>query len=155
MKVGLALLLVACVAMSASANAKRHVVILDFEGPRVLAGRAQHVVRNALGDRYDYVPTSRWEMARMTTCQRGPKAWEQAAIASKTDVVVEGWVDPTERPTVLTVSVRDARTGRQVDTVWAPISDAGVVRDDDLRTLTVQLDELVDYDWTLMRPERF
>ena len=146
-------LVIGCVAASASANtastanAKARVVVLDFEGPHALADRARHVVQGVLARRYEIVATSAWQTAKRAAHEEdGPARWRHAATASHTDIVVEGWIDPSGRRKPITLAVRDARTGCQVDTVSVRLTVAGELSDDDTRDLNDQLDEMVDFD---------
>ncbi len=134
-------------ASAASADAKpRRIAILDFEGPRSLADQGRSTVVQVLNDSYDVVSTKRWEAAKMASVGRGPQQWSTAAKASGVDAVVEGWVDPEGMRThTMTVAVRDAMTGRQIDTVSVKITDKGVVSDEATRKLTSGLDDLLNW----------
>jgi hypothetical protein len=134
-------------ATAASADAKpRRVAILDFEGPRLLADQGRSTVVQVLNDSYDVVSTKRWLAAKMAAAGRGPLQWTTAAKSSGVDAVVEGWVDPEGMRThTMTVAVRDAQTGRQIDTVSVKITDKGVVSDDATKKLTTALDDLLNY----------
>jgi hypothetical protein len=135
---------VATLAASSAADAKpRRVVILDFEGPRILADSGRSAVLNVLGDQYDVVSTKRWESARMQAAGRGPQQWSVAAKSAGVDAIVEGWVDPEGMRThTMTIAVRDASTGREVDSFTVKISDKGVSTDT-TRTLTEQFDDIL------------
>jgi hypothetical protein len=141
------LIIAAVLASAASANAKpRRIVILDFEGPRLLADQGRSAVVQVLNDTYDVVSTKRWQAAKMAAVGRGPLQWSMAAKASGVDAVVDGWVDPEGMRThTLTVAVSDAMTGRQIDTVSIKITDKGVVSDDATKKLTTGLDDLLQW----------
>jgi hypothetical protein len=139
--------LAALLALTASADAKpRHIAIVDFDGPRALADAGRAAVVSVLGETYDLVSTKRWEAAKMANVGRGPMQWSSAAKQSGVDAIVEGWVDPEGMRThTMTVAVRDASTGRQIDTVSVKISDKGVVSEDATRKLTSGLDDLLTW----------
>jgi hypothetical protein len=133
-------------ATTASADAKpRRVAILDFSGPRTLADAGRSAVVTVLSD-YDVVSTKRWLAAKMAADGRGPLQWSTAAKSAGVDAVVEGWVDPDGMRThSMTVAVRDASTGRQIDTVSVRISDTGQVSDDAQKKLAKGLDDLLNW----------
>lgn len=140
------IVVVVCIAMAASASPKQRVTVLDFEGPTQLADKARDVVVKILGDRCDLVPPRNWMAAKMTTVSRGPLPWAAAAKSAGVDAVVEGWVDPDGVHTHdMTVAVRDASTGEQIDTISVKISDQGAISDDQTRTLSRGLDDLLTW----------
>jgi hypothetical protein len=136
------LLAVSCVAVTASASPGPHVTVLDFEGPSRLADAAQHLVLATLAAAYDIIPAKRWEAARRSS---GPPEWSLAAKAAGVDAVIEGWIDPEGSTHTMTVSVREASTGRQIDTIEVKISDQGVVSDEQTRKLSRELDETISW----------
>ncbi|HEY1551787.1 MAG TPA: hypothetical protein VGG28_28360, partial [Kofleriaceae bacterium] len=140
-------IIAAVLASAASADAKpRRIVILDFEGPRLLADQGRSAVVQVLNDSYDVVSTKRWQAAKMAAVGRGPLQWSTAAKASGVDAVVDGWVDPEGMRThTMTVAVSDAMTGRQIDTVSIKITDKGIVSDDATKKLTSGLDDLLNW----------
>ncbi len=163
------LIAAAVLATAATADAKptKRVAILDFEGPRLLADSGHAAVQTVLNDQYDIVSTKRWEAAKMAAAGRGPLQWSTAAKAAGVDAVVEGWIDPEGMRThTMTIAVRDAMTGRQIDTVSVKITDKGVVSDEATHKLTSGLDELLNWvddeastgtkgaDWTDIRTMR-
>ncbi|HEX4455481.1 MAG TPA: hypothetical protein VH143_31695 [Kofleriaceae bacterium] len=119
------LVAVSCVAVTASASPGPHITVLDFEGPHRLADAAQHLVLTTLAANYDIIPAKRWEAASSSSSD--PVRWSQAAKAAGVDAVIEGWIDPDGLPHTMTVSVRDASNGRQIDTIAVEISEQGVV----------------------------
>jgi len=137
----------ALLALAASADARpRHIAVLDFDGPRLLADAGRGAVVNVLGEQYDLVPTKRWEQAKMASLGRGPLQWSSAAKSAGVDAVIEGWVDPEGmRAHTMTVAVRDASTGRQIDTVSVKISDKGVISDASTNKLGKDLDDLLNW----------
>ncbi|HEY1814418.1 MAG TPA: hypothetical protein VGG74_18830 [Kofleriaceae bacterium] len=139
--------LVLATTASASADPRlRRVVILDFSGPRTLADAARSTVVTVLDSSYDVVATKRWLAAKMANDGRGPMQWSMAAKSAGVDAVLEGWVDPDGMRThSMTVAVRDATTGRQLDTVSVRISDTGQVSDEAQKKLTKGLDELLTW----------
>ena len=139
--------LAALLAFTASADARpRHIAVLDFDGPRILADAGRGAVVNVLGEQYDLVPTKRWEQAKMASLGRGPLQWSSAAKQAGVDAVIEGWVDPEGmRAHTMTIAVRDASTGRQIDTVSVKISDKGVISDASSNKLAKDLDDLLNW----------
>jgi hypothetical protein len=136
------ILAVVCVAATASASPRPHITVLDFEGPHRLADAGRHLVMSALGNRYDIVAAKRWELAHSSTAS-GPLKWTAMAKAAGVDAVVEGWIDPVTH--AMTVVVRDAASGRQIDTIAVPISEQAVVGDDQIRKLSTELDDLLQW----------
>lgn len=111
----------------ADANAKpRRIVVVDFDGQRPLADTGRNTVLSMLGEQYDVVATKRWEAARAEAQGHGPRQWSEAAKQVGVDAVVEGWVQDEGRHHVLTVLVRDASTGNEVDEVSVPLGAHGV-----------------------------
>ena len=108
----------------------RRVVVLDFDGPRQLADTGRSSVVAMLGDQYDVVATKRWEAARAQATGHGPQQWQQASKQAGVDAVIEGWVQDEGRHHVLTVAVREAATGNEVDSVSVKLD---VDRVDELR----------------------
>ena len=126
-----------------TAHASPTLTVLDFNGPRVLAERGHAIVLELLRDRYDLVPANRWNASNATTTARHP--WARAAAETHVDHVIEGWIsNEGARGHMLTVEVRDAKTGVEIDTASVKISDAGAVTEQQMRKLSLQLDDLVD-----------
>jgi hypothetical protein len=120
-------LLASLLAGTATAHAKpHHVVVLDFDGPRALADTAKSAVMAVLGDQYSIVATRLWETARAQSGGHGPQQWRQASKQAGVDAVIEGWVQDEGRHHVLTIAVRDATTGNQIDTISEKLGDHGI-----------------------------
>ncbi|HEY5951890.1 MAG TPA: hypothetical protein VIV40_40620 [Kofleriaceae bacterium] len=129
----------------ADADAKpRRVVVLEFDGPRRLADSGRSAVMGVLGDQYNIVATKSWDTARARAAGRGPQQWRQASKQAGVDAVIEGWVQTEGRHHVLTVAVREAATGRELDTLSIRIKDDGVTPDASQK-LAVQLDDLLSW----------
>ncbi len=130
---------------AANADAKpRRVVVLDFDGPRALADTGRTTVMSMLGDQYDVVATKRWEAARAAASGHGPQQWSQAAKQAGVDAVIEGWIQDEGKHHVLTVAVREAATGNEIDSVSVRLGDKGVSNDAN-HQLQAQLDELLQW----------
>jgi hypothetical protein len=122
----------------------RRVVVLEFDGPRRLADNGRSAVMGVLGDQYNIVATKNWDSARARAAGRGPQQWRQASKQAGVDAVIEGWVQAEGRHHVLTVAVREAATGRELDTLSVRIKDDGVTPDASQK-LAVQLDDLLSW----------
>ena len=117
----------ALIAVSSTADAKpRRVVVLDFEGPKALAAAGRTSVVNVVADDYDIVSPKRWNQARTDAEAhgRGPAVWFEAARKAGVDAVIEGWVDPATKQ--LNLSVHDALTGNELQTIAVKVTDKGV-----------------------------
>ena len=137
------LLLLAATLAASTVDAKpRKVVVLDFDGPRALADTGRSNVMSLLGDQYDVVATKRWESARAQASGHGPQQWQQAARQSGVDAVIEGWVQDEGHHHTLTIAVRDASTGTEIDTFSVKLGDKGVTTDGS-RQLATQLDDVL------------
>jgi hypothetical protein len=134
-------------ATTASADARPHrIVIVGFEGPMKLAGASQGVVVSLLAPEYDIISAKRWAAALSTAKGRGAAKWAAAAKATGVEAVVAGWVDPDgTRTHALTVEVRDASTGRQIDVATVQIGSSGTVDEHSQQRLAHQLDALLDW----------
>ncbi len=123
----------------------RKVVIIDFDGlPRTLADTGRSNVLALLGDQYDLVPTKKWESARAQAQGRGPAQWQQASKSSGVDAVIEGWINTEGRHHTLTVQIRDAATGNEIDSVSVKIGDKGLSTESQ-HDLATQLNEVLDW----------
>lgn len=145
MRISQIAIIASLLAASATADAKpRRVVVLDFDGPRVLADVGRSSVMSLLGDQYDVVATRRWETARAQAAGHGPQQWRQAAKQAGVDAVIEGWVQDEGRHHVMTVAVRDAATGNEIDTVTIKLGTSGVSTDQG-HQLAAQLDDIFGF----------
>ena len=135
----------ATVLVASVAEAKpRRVVVLDFDGPRQLADSGRSAVMSVLGDQYNIVATKQWDAARARASGRGPQQYRQASKQAGVDAVIEGWVQQEGRHHVLTIAVRDASTGNEIDTVSLRLKGDGVTSEA-ARKLAVQLDDLLGW----------
>lgn len=134
------------VATSTVADAKpRKIVIIDFDGlPRTLADTGRRNVLALLADQYDLIPTKKWESARAQAQGRGPAQWQQASKSSGVDAVIEGWINTEGRHHTLTVQIRDAATGNDIDSVSVKIGDRGLSTESQ-HELATQLNEVLDW----------
>ena len=114
------------------ADAKpRRLVILDFDGPRGLADTGREEVVQLLGESYDVVAKKRWEDARAKASRKtaGPTTWKNAAKNSGVDAVIEGYISDDGRHKQLTVQVREAATGNEIDNVTIRLGQKGLSTD--------------------------
>jgi hypothetical protein len=126
-----------------NAEAKpRRVVVLEFDGPRRLADSGRAAVMGVLGDQYNIVATKNWASARARA--NGGNQWRQASKQAGVDAVIEGWVQAEGRHHVLTIAVREAATGRELDTLSVRLKEEGVTPEASQK-LAVQLDDLLSW----------
>ncbi len=130
---------------ASTADAKpRRVVVLEFDGPRQLADTGRSAVMSVLGEQYNIVATKTWDSALARSPGRGPGHWRQASKQAGVDAVIEGWVQTEGRHSVMTIAVRDAASGNEVDTFSIRIKDRGVTTDA-THKIAAQLDELLGW----------
>lgn len=144
----------ALVSAAATAEAKpRRVVILDFDGPRGLADTGHDAVVALLGESYDVIATKRWEDARAAAMQKthGPQVWSKAAKSSGVDAVIEGWIQDEGRHKVLTVAVREAASGNEIDSVSIKLGAKGLTEQSKSK-LASELDGVLEYIEGTMDP---
>lgn len=129
------------------ADAKpRRLVILDFDGPRGLADAGREEVVQLLGDQYDVVAKKRWEEARAKAQKKsaGPTTWKTAAKSSGVDAVIEGWISDDGRHKQLTVQVREAATGAEIDAISVRLGKKGL-SSDERQKLVEELNGMLTY----------
>lgn len=134
-----------CAVQVAEAKPRR-VVVLDFDGQRQVADQSRSTVVSLLGETYDVVATKRWEEARAQYGRnnQGPSAWSKAARQAGVDAVVEGWVDDEGSYKLLTVQVRDAKTGTEIDNFQVRIGKNGISEQTE-QSLRNNLEELLEW----------
>lgn len=129
------------------ADAKpRRLVILDFDGPRGLADAGRDEVVQLLGEQYDVVAKKRWDEARAKAQAKtaGPTTWQKAAKTSGVDAVIEGWISDDGRHKQLTVLVREASTGQEVDNISVRLNTKGLSTDN-RQKLNDELNGILQY----------
>jgi len=135
-----------CIVMPPAAPTIAHtqrackLAVLDFDGPPLAdAGRTSFVA--VLGGKYEVVPLKRW----IAVFEQQPRAkrWQEAAKRTGVAAVVEGWVTDEGRRHVMTIVVRDASTGNEIDSVSTKVNDKGVVLDE--ANLMTQLDDILEW----------
>lgn len=136
---------VLCAGSSADAKPRR-LVIVDFDGPRQLADAGRNAVLSVLGE-YDIIATKRWEQARQTASQQlhGPAQWSKASKQAGVDAVIEGWVQDEGRRKILNVTVRDASTGREFDTLSIRLDARNGISTEGSLKLKTDLEEVLDW----------
>ncbi len=130
-----------------TADAKpRRLVILDFDGPRGLADTGRDEVVQVLGETYDVVAKKRWEEARANASRKtaGPSAWQKAAKTSGVDAVIEGYISDDGRHKQLTVQVREATTGNEIDNITIRLGQKGLSTDN-RQKLSEELNGILQY----------
>jgi hypothetical protein len=143
----LALAAATLASIAGMADAKpRRLVILDFEGPRGLADAGRDEVVQLLGEQYDVVAKKRWEDARAKAQAKtaGPATWQKAAKTSGVDAVIEGWISDDGRHKQLTVMVREATTGQEVDNISVRLGQKGLTTDN-REKLNEELNGILQY----------
>jgi hypothetical protein len=119
-------------------------VVRDFDGPTARADASRSVLVKALAAKYEVVPLKQWDAAfEQKPDRHGERRWQEAAKRSGVEAVVEGWVQDEGRQHMMTISVRDAHTGSEVDSVSVKLDDKGVALDP--ANLMVQLVELLQW----------
>jgi hypothetical protein len=132
------------------AEAKPRVVVLDFDGPAAQAKAARADLVAGLADKYDLVATAAWTEARANATGASP--FRAAAKNARVDAIIEGWFDTGGTPT-LTLAVRDAVTGKELDQLAQPVRNLEVTRSV-IRGLLQRLDEvLMQLDHSIGEPE--
>ncbi len=139
------LILLATLAAATPADARpKHVVVLDFDGPRQLADAGRDTVMGLLASEYDVIAAKRWEAARAKAPGKAADQWRRAAKVAGVDAVIEGWVQDEGRHHVLTVSIHDATTGNEVDTISVKLADRGI-SSEAARQLGAQIDDVFGF----------
>ncbi|HEY3804188.1 MAG TPA: hypothetical protein VGL61_16340 [Kofleriaceae bacterium] len=137
----------ALVATTASADARPHrVVIGDFYGQAKLAHAGRAIAVTSVSDHCDIVSAKQWSAAMSAAKGHGAERWSSAATDTGVDAVIEGWIsaDGVRTPT-MTIEVRDASTGRQIDTVTVRIGNDGNLDERSTHKLATELVELVEW----------
>jgi len=124
-------------------------VVRDFDGPQKLADASHSVFMTGLG-KYTVIPTKKWDVEFADTGHHGPLRWQAAAKRTGAEAVVEGWIQDEGRRHTLTVLVRDAGTGNEIDSVSVKVNDNGVAQDP--AHLMEELDEILQ--WVDCTPKR-
>ena len=141
----LAILVAMLCSASAAPATPHHVVVVDFDGPRAICDSMHAVVVALVADHAVVVPTKIWEAAMSRASRlRGKDRWREASKATGVHAVIEGWVQDEGRHRVLTVSVRDASTGNEIDSVSARIEKGGL-SDETRRKLGDALFDMLDW----------
>jgi hypothetical protein len=125
------------------AEAGRRVMVAEFGGPSPSSKVARKVVLEIVSDFYEVVPYSKYRVARRRLDITQDSMKSVAAVARKVgaDAIVEGQLAGR----VLTVSVREGRTGRMIDHFKVRVQGRGGSD----ATREEIIDELVDLiDWT-------
>lgn len=135
-----------CAAATAAHAKPRRLVVLEFDGPRADADAGRQTVLSMLGEDYDVVATKRWADARAQRGhnQHGAQTFSKAAKDSGVDAVVEGWVQDEGSYKMLSVLVRDAHTGSEIDQVSVKLGKNGITDAGTLK-LRTELDDLLDW----------
>lgn len=112
--------------LASTAHADPGVVVLSFEGEMNLAvaSRAEIV---ALVDRdYEVVTQRAWREALENDGRQGKAAWAAASKQTHVTAIVEGSASRARGGGVLKLAVRDARTGKLIEELSAPLGKEGL-----------------------------
>lgn len=109
-----------------TAAADPGVVVLSFEGEMNLAVTARAEVVSLVDRDYEVVTQRVWREALENDGRKGRAAWRQASKATQVSAVIEGTAVRDGKGGTLELVVRDARTGRAIETISAPLSKNGL-----------------------------
>ncbi len=132
-----------CGTVAADPTRPHHVTVLDFDGPRALADAGRAHVLGALADDCVVIGSRTWDYALARSTEHGARRWHRASVALGVDTVIEGWIVEEGRHHVLSVSVREARSGLEIDTINVRIGNDGTLSDDARKRLAGDLAELM------------
>jgi hypothetical protein len=102
------------------------VVVLSFEGEMNLAVAARAEVVSLVDRDYEVVTQRAWREALENDGRKGRAAWAQASKATKVAAVIEGTASRAGKGGTLTLVVKDARTGRTIESLSAPLGKHGL-----------------------------
>jgi hypothetical protein len=141
----LAIVLAALGTHVASAQARPlHVVVLDFDGRRALCEASRSIVMDIVGDRDDVYPRRAWTRAFARASERGSRRWRQASAQTGADAVIEGFLTEQGRHYALTLVVRRARNGDQIDDATVNVDPDGMT-DEARHELQHDVDRILDW----------
>lgn len=109
-----------------TAAADPGVVVLSFEGEMNLAVAVRAEVVSLVDRDYDVVTQRAWREALENDGRRGRAAWAQASKTAKVSAVIEGKTELSGKGGTLTLVVKDARTGRKIEMLTAPLGQDGL-----------------------------
>ncbi len=110
-----------------TAAADPGVVVLSFEGEMNLAVAARAEVVSLVDRDYDVVTQRAWREALENDGRKGRAAWAQASKQTRVAAVIEGKAERAGKGGgTLTLVVKDARTGRTIELLTAPLGKDGL-----------------------------
>src|SRR5688572_23625670 len=117
-----ALIATLVVALATPAWAKRRVVVLGFDGPK--SGASQAAVTAAVKKKHTVVPATKWvKTARKLRAKKSTnKNVAKVAKELKIDAIVVGSMKRKKNRWSVTVSVREGKSGKTLDSVTVRLS---------------------------------
>lgn len=109
-----------------TAAADPGVVVLSFEGEMNLAVQARAEIVELVDRDYDVVTQRAWREALENDGRTGKAAWQAAAKQTHVTAVIEGSATRAKSGGTLSLVVRDARTGKVIEELSAPLGKSGL-----------------------------
>ena len=129
----------------ASAQARPlRVAVVDFDGNRTRSDAARTIVIGIVGDRDDVVSKRTWTRAFSRAPGHGRQRWQRASEETGVDAVIEGVLLEEGRHYVLTLVVRWAATGEQVDVATINVAPDGMTEEAE-HDLQRDLERILDW----------
>lgn len=113
-------------ALAGAAAADPGVVVLSFDGEMNLAVQARAEIVELVDRDYDVVTQRAWREALENDGRTGKAAWKAAAKQTHVTAVIEGSATRAKSGGTLTLVVRDARTGKVIEQIAAPLGKSGL-----------------------------
>jgi hypothetical protein len=112
--------------LASTAHADPGVVVLSFEGEMNLAVAARAEVVALVDRDYEVVTQRAWREALENGGRPGKAAWASASKETHVTAIIEGSASRARGGGVLRLAVRDARTGKLIEELTAPLGKEGL-----------------------------